>query len=105
MVRLFISFALLSLVAELPAQAQMSGIASVTDGDTLRIGPDRIRLHGIDAPESAQICSAGGKTWTCGEAATRALRERIAGRPLPVKSETATATGASSSCAGSQVPM
>ena len=60
----------------------ISGVASVTDGDTLRIGPERIRLHGIDAPESAQSCSAGGKTWTCGEAATRALRERIAGRPV-----------------------
>ena len=55
---------------------------SPTDGDTLRIGPERIRLHGIDAPESAQTCSAGGKTWACGEAATRALRERIGGRPV-----------------------
>ena len=54
----------------------------MTDGDTLRIGSERIRLHGIDAPESKQSCRAGGKTWACGEAATRALRERIAGRPV-----------------------
>ena len=46
------------------------------------LGPERIRLHGIDAPESAQSCSAGGKTWVCGEAATRALRERIGRRPV-----------------------
>ena len=82
MVCLFISFALLSLVAGLPAQAQMSGIASVTDGDTLRIRGQRIRFHGIYAPESAQRCRAGGEIWACAEAATRALREHIAGRPV-----------------------
>ena len=42
----------------------------------------RIRLHGIDAPESAQTYRAGGKTWPCGAAARRALRERIAGWPV-----------------------
>ena len=40
------------------------------------------RLHGIDAPEWAQSCRAGGETWSCGEAATRALRERIASWPV-----------------------
>ena len=55
---------------------------SVTDGDTLRNGAQRIRLHGIDVPESKRSCRAGGETWACGEAATRALRERIAGRPV-----------------------
>ena len=37
--------------------------ASVTDGDTLRIGSERIRFHGVDAPESKQRCRAGGETW------------------------------------------
>ena len=76
------AFLSLVLVAAGAAGAGISGVASVTDGDTLRIGPARIRLHGIDAPESAQSCSAGGKTWACGEAATRALRERIGRRPV-----------------------
>ena len=53
----------LVLVAAGAAGAGISGKASVTDGDTLRIGSERIRLHGIGAPESAQRCRAGGKTW------------------------------------------
>ena len=77
-----VSFAIVLLVAVLPLQAQISGVPSVTDGDTLRIGSQRIRLHDIDAPESKQRCRAGGKTWACGAAATRALRERIVGRPV-----------------------
>ena len=75
------AFFSLVLVAAGAAGAGISGVPSVTDGDTLRIGPERIRLHGIDAPESAQSCRAGGKTWACGAAATRALRERIGRRP------------------------
>jgi len=49
------------------------GLASVTDGDTIRIGPDRIRLHAINAPERNE---PGGR------AATNALRSIIAGRPV-----------------------
>ena len=81
MVRAAAFFSLI-LVAATVAGAGISGVPSVTDGDTLRIGPERIRLHGIDAPESAQSCRAGGKTWACGEVATRALRERIGRRPV-----------------------
>ena len=76
------AFLSLVLVAAGAAGAGISGVASVTDGDTLKVGAERIRLHGIDAPESAQRCRAGGETWACGEAATRALRERIAGRQV-----------------------
>ena len=32
------------------------GRASVIDGDTLEIHGTRIRLWGIDAPESSQLC-------------------------------------------------
>ena len=77
-----VSFAIVLLLAALPLQAQISGVPSVTDGDTLRLGAERIRLHGIDAPESAQSCRARGKIWACGEAASRALRERIGRRPV-----------------------
>ena len=72
----------LTVCLAVPVHAQISGSASVTDGDTLRIGAQKIRLHGIDAPESKQTCRAGGTTWRCGGAATRALRERIARRPV-----------------------
>ena len=57
------AFLSLVLVAAGAAGAAISRKASVTDGDTLKVGPERIRLHGIDAPESAQSCRASGKTW------------------------------------------
>ena len=45
-------------VIAVPLHARISGVATVTDGDTLKFGPERILLHGIDAPESAQRCRA-----------------------------------------------
>ena len=60
----------------------LSGRARVIDGDTLALGGERIRLFGIDAPESAQSCRANGQPWRCGELATRALVGRIGGRTV-----------------------
>jgi endonuclease YncB( thermonuclease family) len=62
-------FALLAL----PAHADIIGKARVIDGDTLEIAGQRIRLHGIDAPESEQTCWAGATEWACGREATFAL--------------------------------
>lgn len=62
--------------------AALSGAARVIDGDTLEIRGTRVRLHGIDAPESAQRCRAAGRAWPCGREATRALSRRIAGRTV-----------------------
>ena len=64
------------------APAALKGPARVIDGDTLDVGDVRIRLHGIDAPESKQSCRAGGKRWSCGREATRALAGRIGGRSV-----------------------
>lgn len=61
----------------------VTGEAKITDGDTLSIGPVKIRIHGIDAPEAGQRCSeADGGTWDCGTAATNALANLIAGQQL-----------------------
>lgn len=41
---------------ETPREGQIVGRATVTDGDTIEIRSERIRLWGIDAPESTQQC-------------------------------------------------
>ncbi len=53
--------------------AAVIGIATVVDGDTLRIGGETFRLKGIDAPELAQTCGS----WPAGEEARRALQRLV----------------------------
>ena len=51
-------------------------VTRVSDGDSLRSGPLKIRLHGIDAPELAQTCTdTSGASWPCGRAARDAMAE------------------------------
>jgi endonuclease YncB( thermonuclease family) len=62
----------LTLVS-MPANADITGEPRIVDGDTIVISNERIRLHGIDAPESKQSCTMNGKEWACGQEATKAL--------------------------------
>jgi len=56
----------------------LSGPATVTDGDTVEIAGDAIRLWGIDTPESAQRCSdEDGACFACGEEAENQLKALI----------------------------
>ena len=73
-----------SIVVSLFAFAATAGDrpVEIVDGDTLDIGETRYRLHGIDAPEKAQKCSALGRTWPCGRAATDRLAALTAGRDV-----------------------
>ncbi len=74
--------ALIAVLALLPtiALADVAGPARVIDGDTIEIAGQRIRLHGIDAPESRQTCRRDTVTWRCGVEAARALRLFIDGQ-------------------------
>jgi endonuclease YncB( thermonuclease family) len=65
-----------------PVVAEISGPARVIDGDTIVIHGAKIRLYGIDAPESTQVCQASSKSYQCGTSATLALTRRIGGRSV-----------------------
>lgn len=81
--RITIVLALISLLSlSWPAHADVSGRAVVIDGDTIEVRGNRIRLHGVDAPESTQTCLGDGQPWPCGQRASRALADRIAGRSV-----------------------
>jgi endonuclease YncB( thermonuclease family) len=59
------------------------GQASVVDGDTLEIHGKRIRLWGIDAPESTQLCRGEDSLqYRCGAKAANDLDAFIGGRPV-----------------------
>ena len=53
--------------------AYLIGQASIIDGDTLEIRGTRIRLFGIDASESNQLCrNANSDLYRCGQPAANA---------------------------------
>ncbi len=75
--------ALLLCMAVPPAAAEVTGRASVVDGDTLEVRGTRMRLHGIDAPESDQSCRrTDGTAWRCGQQSALALDAMIEARPV-----------------------
>lgn len=79
--------ALFALSLAPPAQAAgvgewVRGPVQVVDGDTLAMGKHRVRLHGIDAPETSQSCYKNGAAWACGKAASWELSRLISGKQV-----------------------
>lgn len=77
------ALATVSPVVAAPGSAVVQGAARVVDGDTLAVtsadGVTRIRLYGVDAPETKQLCTRpDGSAWTCGVSAGDALRTMVA---------------------------
>jgi endonuclease YncB( thermonuclease family) len=60
-------------------EASVIGRGSVIDGDTIEIGGERVRFHGIDAPESDQLCEdRKGQDYRCGAVSANALDKFLA---------------------------
>jgi endonuclease YncB( thermonuclease family) len=61
----------------------LAGQASIIDGDTLEIHGTRIRLWGIDAPESNQLCRSDDSIqYRCGAKAANDLDAFLNKRPI-----------------------
>lgn len=72
--------------ATLPDAVPIETACTVTDGDTVRCGDERIRLLGIDAPELPGHCRQG-RSCAPGDpvASTNALSRAMAGKPLTIR--------------------
>ena len=79
--RFSVLLATIALAALFPLAAsatELTGKPRIIDGDTIVIGDQRIRLHGIDTPEAKQTCQRhDGTEYRCGDMATFALAELI----------------------------
>ncbi len=81
-VRVFLSAVLLAISGAAVAD-ELIGQASVIDGDTIEIHGARVRIFGIDAPESDQLChDAHSRPDRCGQKASNALFDFIDRRPV-----------------------
>jgi endonuclease YncB( thermonuclease family) len=60
---------------------ELRGIPRIVDGDTVQIGASKLRLVGIDAPETDQLClNSDGKRWACGIEARDRLIHKAGGK-------------------------
>ena len=73
---------------------EISGNAQIIDGDTIKINLKKIRLYGIDAPESKQMCKKTyltiiffnfTKDYPCGKISTQKLKKKINNKVITCK--------------------
>ena len=84
---LFLSFLtiifILAFAGSAPAYMVLNGKATILDGDTIEISGERIRLAGIDAPESKQPCiDSKNRPYRCGKFVAHELRKKIGGADI-----------------------
>ena len=77
-----IKIVLIATFILLIGQNVLSNIVHVIDGDTIKIGNEKIRFSGIDAPELNQYCFKDEKKILCGVLAKKALLKKI-GNKIP----------------------
>lgn len=58
-------------------QRLLVGEAMGVDGDSLMLGGEELRLHGIDAPEYHQTCTDADGEWDCGIRAAEELQKLL----------------------------
>jgi endonuclease YncB( thermonuclease family) len=77
-----LSFAVLVLLWPFAAgAADVTGVPKIREADQVQIGNARIRLGGIDAPSTDQLClNTKGERWTCGVAARDELIKHAGGK-------------------------
>ena len=76
-------FFLIFINHEASATEGLVGRVSVVDGDTLEMHGNRIRLHGIDAPESGQSCTdEENKTYRCGQLSADRMASYVSGKAV-----------------------
>ena len=76
-------FFLIFINHEVSATEGLVGRVSVIDGDTLEMHGNRIRLHGIDAPESGQSCMAEkNKPYRCGQLSANRMASYVSGKTV-----------------------
>jgi endonuclease YncB( thermonuclease family) len=74
---IFIICVILFLTSTNSFSKTIIGNARVIDGDTININNNKIRLHGIDAPETKQTCKLDSVDWFCGKQSTEELKKII----------------------------
>src|SRR5262249_57206946 len=82
--RTLVAVVVVAMLVGLTARAgNLAGVPRVVDGDTLSIGAMTLRLEGIDAPETDQVCLDKNRSrWTCGIEARDRLAAHIGGREI-----------------------
>ncbi len=64
------------------AEETILGTARAVDGDSLVVNGREMRLQGIDAPESRQVCNLAGQSMPCGRQALQALQRWLSRGPV-----------------------